>query len=106
MHDHKWTDREKKIARRVFEAAVAEELVSTIADFKVRAAAVTEPAEMWALEQYLRERRSDIDGKYDYRYSQLVRVFGRLLEEGRITEEQLAGLSEEKLEAMRRYASR
>ena len=105
VHDDKWTDREKKIARRAFEIAVAEELASTIADFKARASAVVEPDEMWALEQYLRERRREIDGKYDYRYSQLILVFGRLLREGRIREEQLVGLSEEKLNDIRRIAA-
>jgi len=101
----RWSDREKKIARRVFEEAVAEELASGIADFKARAAAVTEPDEMWALETYLRERRREIDRKYDYRYSQLIWVFGQLLREGRIREEQLAGLAEEKLDAIRQFAS-
>ncbi|MEJ8840727.1 hypothetical protein [Ramlibacter sp. AN1133] len=106
MYGEKWTDREKKIARRVFDGAVAEELASTIADFKARAAAVNEPEDMWALEQYLRDRRRDIDRKYDYRYSQLIWVFGQLLREGRIREEQLAGLSEEKLNDIRRASGR
>ena len=104
MNDERWTDREKRIARRVFDTAVAEELASTISDFKARAAAVAQPDEMWALEHYLRERRRDIDRKYDYRYSQLIWVFGQLLREGRIQEEHLAGLSEEKLDRIRRYA--
>ena len=43
--------------------------------------------------------------KYDYRYSQLILVFSRLLREGRIREEQLAGLSEEKLSYIRRVLS-
>jgi hypothetical protein len=106
VHDDKWTDREKKIARHAFEVAVAEELASTVADFKARAAAVAEPEEMWALEQYLRERRHDIDRKYDYRYSQLIWVFGQLLREGRVREEQLAGLSEGKLNDIRLSAGR
>jgi Photoprotection regulator fluorescence recovery protein len=104
LRDEKWTDREKKIARSVFEGAVAAELASTIADFKARAAAVVEPDDMWTLESYLRERRRNIDQKYDYRYSQLTCVFGRLLREGRIREEQLAGLSEGKLDDIRRVA--
>jgi hypothetical protein len=105
VHGDKWTDREKKIARLAFEVALAEELASTIADFKVRVAAITEPDEMWELEQYLRERRRDMDRKYDYRYSQLILVFGQLLREGRIREEQLVGLSEEKLNDIRRFAA-
>jgi hypothetical protein len=105
LHDEMWTDREKRIARGVFEGALADELASTIADVKARAAAVVAPEDMWALERHLRERRRDIDRKYDYRYSQLVRVFGQLLREGRIREEQLVGLSEGKLNDIRRCAS-
>ncbi|MHB1125305.1 MAG: hypothetical protein ACYC0T_21685 [Ramlibacter sp.] len=105
MHDLKWSDSEKKIARRVFQAAVSAELQETIADFKRRAVAVSEPEEMWELEEYLRRRRTDIDRKYDYRYSQLVFVFGYLLREKRIGEADLAGLSEDKLEAIRRVAT-
>ena len=34
---------------------------------------------MWALEDFLRTRRVDIDRKYDYRYSQLIFVFAQVL---------------------------
>ena len=105
MHDLKWSDSEKKLARRVFEAAVSTELEETIADFKSRAAAVSSPDEMWVLEDFLRRRRIDIDRKYDYRYSQLLLVFGQLLREKRIQDADLTGLSEDKLERIRRIAS-
>jgi hypothetical protein len=42
--------------------------------------------------------------KYDYRYSQLNLVFGRLLREKWIDEEDLRGLGEDKLPAIRSYA--
>lgn len=105
MHDLKWSDSEKKLARRVFQAAVSAELQATIADFKHRAAAISSPEEMWDLEDYLRRRRTDIDQKYDYRYSRLIFVFGHLLREKRIRETDLAGLSDDKLEKIRRIAS-
>jgi len=50
------------------------------------------------------QRRKEIDLKYDYRYSQLDLVFGRLLREKWIDEEDLRTLGEEKLEAIRTYA--
>ena len=55
---------------------------------------------MWELEHYLTERRKEIDRKYDYRYSQLTQVFGRLLHEGRVSEEELRGLREDKLKSI------
>jgi hypothetical protein len=39
-------------------------------------------SDLWDLEHYLTQRRKEIDRKYDYRYSQLTHVFGRLLHEG------------------------
>ena len=56
------------------------------------------------MEHYLTERRKEIDRKYDYRYSQLTHVFGRLLYEGRVSEEELRGLGEDKLKSIRSLA--
>jgi hypothetical protein len=52
------------------------------------------------LEHYLTQRRKEIDRKYDYRYSQLTHVFGRLLHEKRLREEELRGLREDKLKSI------
>jgi hypothetical protein len=56
------------------------------------------------LEHYLTERRKEINHKYDYRYSQLTHVFGRLLYERRVTEQELHGLRTDKLESIRSLA--
>jgi len=56
------------------------------------------------LEHYLTERRREIDRKYEYRYSQLTQVFGRLLYEKRLGEEELDGLREDKLKLIRSFA--
>jgi hypothetical protein len=46
-----------------------------------------------------------IDAKYDYRYSQLIVVFGTLLREKWIDDKVLEGLGEEKLQAIRHIAA-
>jgi photoprotection regulator FRP-like protein len=104
-HDLNWSQSEKKIARRVYDAALETELAETIAEFKARAAAVASPHAMWELGRYLDRQRRKIEDKYDYRYSQLLLLFARLLREGRIREDQLHGLSEEKLSYIRRIVS-
>ena len=48
---------------------------------------IQESSDLWELESYLTQRRKEIDRKYDYRYSQLRHVFGRLLYEGRLNEQ-------------------
>ena len=105
MYDLKWSESEKKLSRRIFEAALQAELADIIAKFKAKAAAVTTPDEMWAVRDFLAQAQHEIERKYDYRYSQLILVFATLVREGRITEAQLHGLSEEKLSYIRHIVS-
>jgi hypothetical protein len=104
MRDLKWSDSEKKIARRAFDAAIQRERAAVMSRFKELAASASTPQEMWDVEDYLTKQRRQIDAKYDYRYLQLVFVFGRLLREQWVKEEELEGLSEEKLVYIRRIA--
>ena len=60
---------------------------------------------VWRLHDYLSEKRREIDEKYDYRYSVLVLVFHRLVSEGWLTEDELAGIGAEKVEMIRRVRS-
>jgi hypothetical protein len=105
MDDLRWSSSEKKIARRAYEAAADLVLARALEEFKTKAAAVVTPSDMWDIEDYLRRRRRELDELLDYRYSQLVFVFGRLIHEGYVDEAQLAGLSDDKLEAIRHYVS-
>ncbi len=97
MRDLKWSPTEKAIARKAFDLALRGELEAVIHEVKDRAAKITEPSELWELERYLTERRKDIDLRYDYRYSVLPLVFRNLLRDGRLTEQDLHGLAEDKL---------
>jgi Photoprotection regulator fluorescence recovery protein len=74
-------------------------------EFKKMADAVTEASEMWQIEDYLRRQRREIDEIFDYRYSELLFVFARLIHDGHLDESRLAGLSEEKREAIRSLLS-
>ncbi len=100
MSLHTWSDTEKKIARRIHDQALAAELAHTLAEFKAKAAALTRVEDMWELERYLRDRRRDIDGKYDFRYSMLLQVFRRLVADGWLRESDLQGLRQEKIDAI------
>ena len=99
-----WSKSEKAIARTAFDAALKQELQDVMRKTKQMANQIKEPADVWELEHYLTERRKEIDRKYDYRYSQLTQVFGRLLYERRITEEDLRGLGEDKMKPIRSLA--
>ena len=99
-----WSQSEKAIARTAFDAARKRELQDVMRKTKQMANQIKEPADVWELEHYLTERRKEIDRKYDYRYSQLTQVFGRLLHEGRLREDELRGLREDKLKSIRSFA--
>ena len=99
-----WSKSEKAIARTAFDAALTRELEDVMQKAKQMANQIKDPEELWELERYLTERRKEIGRKYDYRYSQLDLVFGRLLREKWIDEKELCGLREDKLRAIRSYA--
>ena len=99
-----WSRSEKAIARPAFDAALKRELQDVMREAKRMANRIKEPADTWELERYLTQRRKDIDRKYDFRSSQLTQVLGRLLCERRISEEELRGLRDDKLEKIRSRA--
>ena len=99
-----WSRSEKAIARTAFDAALKRELQEVMQEAKRMANQINEPADLWDLEHYLTQRRKEIDRKYEYKYSQLTHVFGRLLHEQRLCEEELRGLREDKLKPIRSFA--
>ena len=99
-----WSRSEKTIARTAFDAALARELHEVIQEAKKMASKIQQSSDLWDLEHYLTERRREIDRVYDYRYSRLTHVFGKLLHEKRLREEELRGLREDKLNAIRSVA--
>jgi hypothetical protein len=104
MRDQKWSAKEKAIARKAFERALQRDLEAVIRQAKEMAGEIEQPSDLWELERYLTQRRKEIDRQYDYRYSVLPVVFAGLIQKGRLREEDLHGLAEEKLEDIRRMA--
>jgi hypothetical protein len=67
-------------------------------------AAAGDPAGLWKAHDFLAEKCRETDQKYDYLYSVLTMVSGVLLQEGWITRDDLAGLSDEKMAKIIRIA--
>lgn len=101
MQDETWSKREKAVARRAFEQAYAREISALAEEVRRRAEKITEPSDIWTLHDFLSRERRATDEKYDYRYSVLIVVFARLIREGWLSEEELEGLGEDKLERIR-----
>lgn len=103
--ESQWSPTEKKLARSIFDKALKNEMVNLKAELVKRVSNDMSNREVWDLEYFLVQKRKDIDFKFDYRYSQLIRVFGILVREGLISLEDLSGLRNEKIEAIRLIAS-
>jgi len=102
--DMTWSRSEKAIARKAFDVALKRKLHELMQEVKKIASQIKQPSDLWDLQEYLTQRRKEIDRKYDYRYSHLTQVFGRLLYENRVSEGELRGFSEDKLKTIRSFA--
>lgn len=98
MMDHiTWSKREKQIARKAFDDAYERECAAMGEKVREMANSIAEPDDIWALHSFLSKRRREIDKAYDYRYSVLITVFGLSMRTGWLTEDDLEGLSEDKI---------
>lgn len=100
-----WSATEKKIARRAFDQAYQRQCAAIRVRAKKIIAAASTPADLWKIHDYLSKQRRAVDKIYDYRYSVLLFVFSRLLGEGWLTLADLAGLDENKIEKIDRWAA-
>ena len=105
MQDFAWTPKEKQLARQVFERAAVAEESELLEQIKTKAAELKSLEDLRALQLQIQDAEREYQQKYDYRYSQLISVFGRLVRERRISMDGLRGLSEEKLKYIERIAS-
>jgi Photoprotection regulator fluorescence recovery protein len=65
----------------------------------------TAPSDIFRVQEYLMEQRRIVDQIYDYRYSRLLGVFGRLLSDGWLSEGDLNGLEPAKIAKIKHEAS-
>jgi len=100
-----WTQTEKKAARKAFDRAFKKQCASVKAEAEKMIANAAAPSDIWRVHDYLSEHRRTVDVLYHYRYSVLLNVFARLLRDGWLTEADLAGLREDKIDRIKFVAS-
>jgi hypothetical protein len=101
-----WSKKEKAVVRRAFEGAYEKECKDLIIQIQKRASEAKDPADIWRLHEFLTKRIKEIEGKYDYRYSVLILVFARLMEEGWLIVDDIEGLNEDKIAKIRYLAEK
>ena len=104
IFDLNWLNEEKKVARKAFDNAYQREMDDIKSLLLNKVSQIKTNADIWAIEDFLSEKRKIVDSKYDYRYSQLIIVFGRLLNEGYLAEEDISELGEEKRELIKKLS--
>ena len=100
----KWSATERKVARKAFDSAFQKECSQVLSNVKKMAMDASKPPDLWDILRYLEERLKEVERKYDYRYGVLPYLFARLLNEGWISLEDIAGLGEDKIEHIRTMA--
>jgi Photoprotection regulator fluorescence recovery protein len=105
MREFTWSASEKKAARAAFDLALTRELTAIRQETEAMLERMRDERSIWALHDFLSEKRRLIDQKYDYRYSVLMLVFSRLVSEGWLTEDDLSGIGVSKVEAIRQVIS-
>ena len=103
-HQVSWTGAERKVARRAFDQALERHLTAIIAEAKRVMANVASPSDLWQVETYLTESRKNVDRIYQFRYSDLLRVFSVLMRDDWLHDADLVGLQSEKIADIKRSA--
>ena len=105
MLEYTWSATEKKAARAAFDRALTRELQAVRQEVDAMLRNSPDDRVIWRLHDYLSEKRREIDEKYDYRYSQLMWVFPRLVAEGWLKAEELDGIGAEKIDVINKLMS-
>jgi hypothetical protein len=105
IYEMDWSNEEKKIARKAFDLAYKREMKEIKSLLIEKVSHMKSDSDLWAIEDFLTERRKVVDSKYDYRYSQLIIVFGRLLSEGYLSEADIVELNEDKRELIKKLST-
>jgi hypothetical protein len=104
VRNMKWSQGEKRAARRAFDLAYERECAALMQQVQRIARGLEEPDDVWKLSDFIVQRRKDIDDTYDFRMSVLPQLLARLLSEKWISTADLKGLDEEKREQIRGLA--
>ena len=103
--DETWAPTEKKLARVAFDKAFERQCTAITKEARRMLETATAASEVFRVQEYLTEQRRIVDALYDYRYSRLLGVFGKLLSDGWLREGDLHGFEPEKIAKIKREAS-
>ncbi|MEA5419139.1 hypothetical protein VB712_07845 [Spirulina sp. CCNP1310] len=96
--EQQWSSTEQEIARQACDRAREREMAALLAYVRETAGAIASMETLWKLHDFLSARRHDLDSKYaEDQYDAMIFLFARLIKEGWLSLEDLAGLEVSKL---------
>lgn len=104
MEKEEWSKQEKEIAHRAYKAAYRRECAAVLEKVRKMAERCDDPTSVWKINDYLWKKRKEVDKKYDFRYYVIISVFARLMYDGWLTKDDLAGIDEDKIQEICRVA--
>lgn len=99
-----WSKQEKAIAHQAYKAAFNRECATVLKEVQRMTGECDDPSSLWEIHDYLRKKLKKIEQKYDFRYSVIISVFARLICDGWLTKEDLAGIDEDKVQRIAEIA--
>ena len=102
--DETWAPTEKKLARIAFDKAFERQCAAITQEARRMLETTSAPSHVFRVQEYLTEQRRIVDQLYDFRYSRLLGVSGRLLSDGWLREGDLNGLQPEKIAKIKHEA--
>ena len=93
-----WSKAEKKIAKQAFDLAYDRKCQKIIEQIKKQK--LSDAEDIWELGSFIKKQQKEVDHMFDFRYSQLVLVFSILIKKNLLSLKDLAGLNDEKLDAI------
>ena len=90
----KWSAKEKKIAKELYELAMQRDYDNLMSDIKKRVPKKRE--DVWALQKFLNEQAKEFNKVYQFKYSYLLEKFVYLVRKGLLSKKELQSLGEEK----------
>ncbi len=95
--EQQWSSTEQEIARQACDRAREREMAALLAYVRETAGAIASMETLWKLHDFLSARRHDLDGKYEDQDDAMIFLFARLIKEGWLSLDELAGLEASKL---------
>jgi len=98
--DKQWSPAEKMAARRIFDLAVANAQKDVLRRHSEKR--ITSADDLWKYELEIREWRREVQTTLQFTYSTLPICFGLCLRKGWLTESNLSGLCEERIDRIKK----